>query len=159
MILAGAVVAASLSYWRGGVWRAEPSAGRHYFDAIRVLRALCREQRRGEASSLPLLRRRTHLALDEIEEILRRLHGAKWAVRTASGAWALSRKPADVGLADVFRLFVFEPEQGAGDGEDEALKDLAARAASWLEQGFAGTLEDLCAGREQEIPAIVEADG
>lgn len=142
VIVAGAVVAASLSYWHGGAWRIEQTAGRAFLDAIRVLRALRDGQRRGEGLSLPMLRRETRLALGEIEDILRRLREANWVVRTAAQGWVLARGGNDIPLAEIFRLFVFQPEAEAV-ANDAALQAMQARVAACMDQALAGSLEDL----------------
>jgi len=148
VIVGGAVLAASLSYWRGGAWRIERTAGRRYFNAIRILRALYLGQRRGEGLTLPALRRETHLALDEIEDVLRQVRDAKWVVRTAAQGWVLARDAGDIMVAEIFRLFVFRPEAGEALGNDAALREVAERASSCLDEALAGSLHDLCARPE-----------
>lgn len=151
MIVAGAVVAASLSYWRGGAWRIERTAGRCFFDAVHILRALRDGQKRGEGLTLPMLRRATHLALGEIEDILRRLRDENWVVRTAAQGWMLARNAGDIPLAEIFRLFVFRPESEAAEN-DAGLQVLQSQVAACLGQALAGSLEDMCA-----LPADSEA--
>jgi len=144
VIVAGAVVAASLSYWRGGAWRIERTAGQSYFDALRLLRALRRGQQCGAAPSLQMLRRETHLALETLEDILRQLRDAKLVERTARQGWMLARNATDISLADVFRLFVFRPESGVPEGDELALQELAQRVSGRFEEALSGSLEDLC---------------
>ena len=145
VVVAGAVVAASLSYWRGGAWHIERTAGQNYFDALRVLRALRHGQQRGAALSLQMLRQETHLALEALEDILRQLGDAKLVERTARQGWVLARNATDISLADVFRLFVFRPESGVSEGDDLSLQELAQRASGRFEEALSGSLEDLCA--------------
>ena len=143
VVVVGAVVASSLSYWSGGAWHVERSAGKRYFDAIRVLKALGDGQHQGRAMNLQSLRRETHLPFDELEDILRQLADHKWVVRTGGQGWFLARNPADIPVADVFHLFVFDPRGGVKEKDDPALRALAGRAASHLEEALAGSLEDL----------------
>lgn len=144
VVVAGAVVAASLSYWRGGAWRIERTTGQNYFDALRVLRALRHGQQRGMAPSLQMLRQETHLALEALEDILRQLRDAKLVERTARQGWMLARNATDISLTDVFRLFVFRPESGVPEGDDLALQELAQRVSGRFEEALSGSLEDLC---------------
>jgi membrane protein len=148
VIVTGAVAAASLSYWHGGAWRIKHTAGRRYFDAIRVLCALCRGQRRGEGLGLQALRRETRLALGEIEDILWQLRDAKWAVRTAAQGWVLARNAGDIMAADIFRLFVFEPVTTEAPENDALLQAQTERLASSLGETLAASLQDLCANSE-----------
>ncbi|BCB28071.1 UPF0761 membrane protein [Sulfurimicrobium lacus] len=144
VVVAGAVVAASLSYWRGGAWRIERTTARNYFDALHVLRALRHAQQRGAALSLPLLRQETGLALGELEDILRQLRDASLVERTARQGWMLARNAAEISLADVFRLFVFRPESSVPQNGDRPLLELAQRASGHIDEALSGSLEDLC---------------
>jgi membrane protein len=144
VVVSGAVVAASLPYWRGGMWRIERTAGRRYLDALCVLQALCRGQYRGEALSLAALQRETRVTLEELESILRQLRDAHWVARTAGQGWLLSAHPGDIAVLEVFRLFVFNPGQELPAGCDARLVELSGRAAASLEQALAVSLEDLC---------------
>lgn len=148
VVVTGAVVAASLSYWGGGAWRIERTAGQNYFDALRVLRALRQAQRSGAAPSLPMLRQETHLALEALGDILRLLRDAKLVERTARHGWMLARGASDISLADVFRLFVFQPESEVAGSEDQALQELAQRVSARFAETLSGSLEDLCATSE-----------
>jgi membrane protein len=148
VVVSGAVVAASLSYWHGGMWRIERTAGRRYLDALCVLQALCRAQHRGEALTLAALQRETHVALEELENILRQLRDARWAARTAGQGWLLSAHPGDIAVLEVFRRFVFRPDEALPAGSDANLAALSERTASSLGQALAGSLEDLCAKGE-----------
>lgn len=143
VVVSGAVVAASLSYWRWGAWRIERTAGRRYFDALRLLRVLHRGQRQGVALNLQFLRQETQVALDELEDILRRLRDASLVERTTRQGWMLARDADDIRLAEVFRLFVFKPESGMSEGDDQALRELALRLSGHCEEALGGTLADL----------------
>lgn len=144
VVVAGAVVAASLSYWRGGAWRIERTAGQNFFDALSVLRALRYAQQRGTAPGLPALRKETCLALEALEDILRRLREANMVERTARQGWMLARDARDIPLVDVFRLFVFRPENAGPAGDDLTLRELAQRVSGRFEEALSGSLEDLC---------------
>ncbi len=145
VVVSGAVVAASLPYWRGGVWRIERTVGRRYFDALCVLQALCRAQHRGEALTLAALQRETRVTLEELEDILLQLRDVRWVARTAGQGWLLSAHPGDISILDVFRHFVFKPDEDLPAGSDGNLAELSERAASSLKQALVGSLEDLCA--------------
>jgi membrane protein len=93
--------------------------------------------------NLQLLRQETQVALDELEDILRRLRDANLVERTTRQGWVLARDADDIRLADVFRLFVFKPEASAPEGEDRALRELAQRISGHCEEALSGTLADL----------------
>jgi membrane protein len=68
VVLGGAVIAASLSYWRGDAWLVKWTPGRRFYDALRVLRELYRIHQTGGTLTTRQLRDRIHLGLDELEE-------------------------------------------------------------------------------------------
>jgi membrane protein len=149
VVVSGAVVAASLPYWRGGMWRVERTAGRRYFDALCVLQSLCRAQRRGEVLALTALQHETHVPLEELEDILLQLLDAHWVARTGGQRWLLSAHPGDIALLEVFHRFVFKPGEDLPADSDANLATLSERASSSLEMALSGSLEDLCATPEQ----------
>ncbi|MEW5942272.1 MAG: YihY family inner membrane protein [Pseudomonadota bacterium] len=143
-VVAGALVAASLSHWRGGAWQIEKTPGRLFYEVLRILHALYRAQQAGEAVRLQELRDEARLGLEEIEDVLERLSAASWAHRVAGNAWALSRSPADIRIADVFRQFVFKPEDVPAEGElDKRLAVLLKDTSARLDEAMAGSLREL----------------
>lgn len=147
-VVAGALVAASLSHWRGGAWQIEKTPGRLFYDVLRILRALHAAQQAGEAVRLQELRGEVRLGLEEIEDVLERLSAANWAHRVAGNAWALSRSPADIRIADVFRQFVFKPEDVPLEAViDDRLAELVRNTAIHLDEVMAGSLQELYAAR------------
>lgn len=107
VILVGAEVAASLSYWRGGAWRAELTPARHFYEALRVLRVLYRVQQEGDAVTLRRLRRSLHLGFEDMEGILESLADAGLARRVDDGGWVALRSAESVTVGEVFRHFVY----------------------------------------------------
>lgn len=97
---------------------------------------------------MQVLRRETQLALGEIEDILWQLRDVKWVVRTAAQGWVLARNAGDIMAADVFRLFVFEPETAQASENDALLRAQTERLAASLGETLAGSLQDLCASSE-----------
>ena len=122
VVLMGAVIVASLSYWRGNAWQMERAPGRQFYDALQVIRILYRAQEKGEQVTLRQLRQEVNLGFDELEKILERLSEFKWAKRFASNGWALVIDPQKIQVSEVYRLFVFHPlqfEQNNGVKLDE----------------------------------------
>ena len=111
VILLGAEIAATLSHWRAGTWQASREPGWHFIAALQILQALAQAQASGHTINLANLRKRVDFGLEEIEEVLHRLEQNNLARRTEKDAWLLSRAPQDIQLAEVYRLFVFDPSQ------------------------------------------------
>lgn len=120
VVLVGAVIAASLSYWRGDAWLVKWTPGRRFHDALRVLRELYQVHQTGGTLTPRQLRQRIHLGLDELEEILECLSRGDWVRKVNGGGWLLSKNPHEIQVSDIYRAFVFEPGKPVGvQPEDE----------------------------------------
>ncbi|HUX64626.1 YihY family inner membrane protein [Sulfuricella sp.] len=112
VVLSGAVIAAALPYWNTSMHRGEEVAGRGFFAALAVLKAIYQAHRAGETLSLQRLLRESDLGLEDIEDILDRLNEVNWVGSVEGGGWTLTRSAEAIRLADVYRVFVFDPDQG-----------------------------------------------
>lgn len=120
VVLMGAVIAASLSYWRGNAWMMKWTPGRRFYDALRILRELYQIHQTGGTLTTRQLRQRIHLGLDELEEILECLSRGDWVRKVNGGGWLLAKNPHEIQVSDIYRAFVFEPGKTTGmPPEDE----------------------------------------
>jgi membrane protein len=111
MVLLGAVIAASLSSWRFGEWRRDPTAqGKQFLDALRVLQVLAEGFSSGKVETYSTLRERLDLSLEEMEPVLERMAAADLVRQVKGGGWVLILDPAKITVADIYRLFTFRPE-------------------------------------------------
>jgi membrane protein len=108
--LLGAVIAASLPNWRGEVGAQERAPGYQFYHALQILQALYQSLKTGELANLPRLRKQLHLGIEDIEEVLQRLSTIGWVRKAAGEGWMLARDAAQLTVADVYRLFVFDPQ-------------------------------------------------
>lgn len=112
VVLSGAVIAAALPYWNTSMHRGGEVAGREFFAALAVLKAIYQAHRAGETLSLQRLLHESDLGLEDIENILDRLNEVNWVGSVEGGGWTLTRSAEAIRLADVYRVFVFDPDQG-----------------------------------------------
>ena len=155
--LSGAAFVAAMHYLWHGRWRHVPSRGSAFVEALDILEVL--QEARGDGVDEATLRQRTGLGLDEIEAALHRMQEAGWVemfhpaalVRlrerklraNRADVWRLTVDPDQLTLAQVFRLFVFDPPMDSpiakkidrviGEGLGESLsrhfaRDVSARA-------------------------------
>lgn len=141
VILLGAVIAATLSHWRGGTWQLSRAPGWQFADALRLLQALANAQHAGHSASLAWLSQHVELGLEEMEALLERLAQANIVRRMNKDTWLLSRAPQDISTADVFRLFVFDSESKADEGD--AYQTLLAKLGQQHQATLTPTLADL----------------
>ena len=133
VVLSGAVITAALPYWNPAMRRGGVAAGREFFAALAVLKAVYLAHRVGKPLSLDHLLRESDVGLEDAEDILDRLNEANWVGSVEGGGWTLIRSAEQIRLADVYRLFVFDPGQGssapgiAGVRADVLLTGLADR--------------------------------
>lgn len=122
--IAGALVAASLSHWRGATWETRHLSGALLIDGLRVLAALYR-------AKAPLtfreLRREAPISIEDLECLLEQFRGVGW-IEKSGKAWSL-RHNLRLTLFDVYRLLVFNPAEIAALPEEEkALADALKRS-------------------------------
>lgn len=141
VILLGAVIAAALSYWRGGTWQILRAPGWQFEAALRLLQALAEAQRAGHSVNLAWLSRHVDLGLEEMEALLDRLTQANFVRRADKDAWLLSRAPRDISTADVFRLFVFDAKSKSA--VDDAYQTLLGKLGEQHQAALTPTLADL----------------
>lgn len=147
--LLGALVAAALPVVKYERWWHVPTPGSAFIDAMLVLKELYEVRMSGASSAIDasMIRARTRLGFDESENLLQTMFDAGWVGRIKADVprrfnwgkritegmdyWTLLANPAQLRVADVYRLFVFNV---AGDAS------LAREVESAVEQGLSQTL-------------------
>ncbi len=122
VVLAGAVITSSLSWWQGDAWRRRFEPRRRFLDALEVLVMLDKAQIVGKALTPAQLRLGVRAGFDELGSVLDRLAREGYVQRSVADRWVLSRKLSSITLADLFSLFVYRSQSGAGDTMSQALE-------------------------------------
>jgi membrane protein len=107
-VLVGAVLTASLPYWRGEPTNDPSSALRLYY-AVRTLDLMHTRMDNGQAPTLRQLALHLRIGFDTLAYLLEELSRAHIARKFHHNQWELARPPADIPLAELYRLFVFDP--------------------------------------------------
>ncbi|MEN3297496.1 MAG: rane protein [Burkholderiales bacterium] len=131
VVLLGAVIAAALPVVKYERWWHVPTPGSAFVDAMEVLKVLylARDSAANAGVESGAIRAATRLGFDEMENLLERMLGvgwvgrvkaeqprrAQWGKRITEGldTWVLLANPHQLTVADVYRLFAFQPQ---GDG-------------------------------------------
>ena len=158
VVLLGAVMAAVLPEWRERAFQSDRVPGAQFLDALRILRALWEAHRAGDIVTVSRLHAAVRLTMDRIEAILDEMSAVQWVGKVAHG-WALIKDPAEITVADAYRLFVFRadatlPARGPGPELDR----LGLEVAGAIESNLRYSLEDLfrrAAAPEAAAPAPV----
>jgi membrane protein len=110
VVLLGAVVVAALPEWRQQSVQGRSAPGSNFVYALQVLKALWQAQQRGDVVTVPQLHANLHIRYERIETILEVMQNASWVNRALPSGWVLHRNPATIAVAEVYKLFVFDPE-------------------------------------------------
>jgi membrane protein len=129
-VLLGALIASSLPHWRGAKERElEPAAQLYY--ALRILKAMDEGLHSGTVLTLPAFSRKLHLGFELLEPVLGRLAEADMVSKLEDEGWGLIRDLDHVQLGELWRLFVFDLQAAAVQGDDggigEWLSDMTRR--------------------------------
>jgi len=152
VVLSGAVIAAALPHWNTPIRQGGGAAGRGFFAALAVLKAIYQAHQAGETLSLQRLLDESDLGLEDIEDILDRLNEVNWVGSVEGGGWTLIRSAEGIRLADIYRVFVFDPDQDclapciAGTRTGVLLSGLTTK----LDEALSLSLKDFSAQAEQD---------
>ena len=145
-ILLGALITASLSHWRGGSTRHISAAAQLYY-ALRILRVMSEGMHSGAAQTVPALSGRLNIGFDVLEQTLEKLAQANVVSRLAAGhGWAMVRDMEHVRLAELYRLFVFDPSMLAAQDDDVDILAWFGQIERHVADTTTVTLHDLFAG-------------
>jgi membrane protein len=128
VVLLGAIVVATLPEWRQQTLHGRLAPGSNFVYALQVLKALWQAQQRGAMATVPQLHGALHIRYERIETLLETMQRAAWVNRAAAAGWVLHRNPATIAVADVYKLFVFDPAMPVPASEQQPEWVSAARA-------------------------------
>jgi membrane protein len=134
VVLVGAVFAAALPVVKYERWWHMPTPGSAFVDAMAVLKVLyeAREAGRSSAVDAGAIRASTRIGFEEAETLLDRMLDAGWVGRLKPEGlkrvqwgkrvkerdkWTLLANPHQLRVADVYRMFAFNPSGGSGTAE------------------------------------------
>jgi membrane protein len=143
-ILLGAVVAASLSYWRTPTAH-QLSPVRQLLAALRVLEIMAAGLQQGKVSSFPELSRSLHLGYDVLDEILEKLADANMVRNTEGNGWLLVRDTGHIRAAELLHLFVLNHGTLPAGDDNDPLRQWVTTSIERLEQRDDLTLQELFA--------------
>ncbi|HSC81661.1 MAG TPA: YihY family inner membrane protein [Chitinolyticbacter sp.] len=106
IVLGGAVLSASLSYWHGDGWRWERHHGTRFEQAVRILMTLAQAHTHGEVLHIDTLRRRVGLGIDATHGLLEVMSERGWVEASREGAWLLATSIERIRLVDIFETVV-----------------------------------------------------
>ncbi|ENX1596354.1 YihY family inner membrane protein [Neisseria gonorrhoeae] len=108
LVLGGAVLTSSLSYWQGEAFRRGFDSRGRFDDVLKILLLLDAAQKEGRTLSVQEFRRHINMGYDELGELLEKLarHGYIYSGRQG---WVLKTGADSIELSELFKLFVYRP--------------------------------------------------
>jgi membrane protein len=143
-ILFGAVIAASLSYWRTpAAQHFAPAA--QFLDALRVLQSMANGLQQGKLITLPELSQSLHLGYDILENLLEKLVSADIVRKAEGSGWLLMRDMNHVRATELLHLFVLDRGSLQATQTDDPLRQWLAACTEQFDQRTDITLQELFA--------------
>ncbi|WP_373753039.1 YihY family inner membrane protein [Neisseria weixii] len=123
MVLAGAVLTSSLSYWRDNAFRRNFDSSGRFDDVLKILLLLDAAQQEGKAMLVQELRAHINMGYDELGELLEKLarHGYVYAGKQG---WVLKTSADKIDLAELFKIFVYSPSYMKKDKVNAAVDQI-----------------------------------
>lgn len=109
ILLAGAVLTASFSYWWGDAFRYGYDIRARFDDVLKIVLVLYEAQQKGRSVTIQRLRKNVHVGYDELGNLLDSLAKANYVAMEKRG-WLLKTNPHNIVLSDLFSMFVYKPK-------------------------------------------------
>ncbi|HFB1028807.1 TPA: YihY family inner membrane protein [Neisseria gonorrhoeae] len=108
LVLGGAVLTSSLSYWQGEAFRRGFDSRGRFDDVLKILLLLDAAQKEGKALPVPEFRQHINMGYDELGELLEKLARYGYIYSGRQG-WVLKTGADSIELSELFKLFVYRP--------------------------------------------------
>ncbi|WP_339763982.1 YihY family inner membrane protein [Neisseria gonorrhoeae] len=108
LVLGGAVLTSSLSYWQGEAFRRGFDWRGRFDDVLKILLLLDAAQKEGRTLSVQEFRRHINMGYDELGELLEKLARYGYIYSGRQG-WVLKTGADSIELSELFKLFVYRP--------------------------------------------------
>lgn len=108
LVLGGAVLTSSLSYWQGEAFRRGFDSRGRFDDVLKILLLLDAAQKEGKALPVQEFRRHINMGYDELGELLEKLARYGYIYSGRQG-WVLKTGADSIELNELFKLFVYRP--------------------------------------------------
>ena len=108
LLLGGAVLTSSLSYWQGEAFRRGFDSRGRFDDVLKILLLLDAAQKESRTLSVQEFRRHINMGYDELGELLEKLARYGYIYSGRQG-WVLKTGADSIELSELFKLFVYRP--------------------------------------------------
>ena len=144
-ILLGALIASSLSHWRGNPVKKMTAAAKLYY-AMRILKVMNEGLRNGNVQTIPMLSAKLRIGFDTLELILEELSRVKIVRKLAGKGWAMVRDVQHIQVSELYRLFVFNLSSMTARQDDAKIHQWLIQMEQRVAETATTTLHDLFYG-------------
>ncbi len=141
VVLFGAVITASLTYWKNNAWQIAESPYQKFQDALRILRVLYVAYEQNSTTCLRDFKSQVPIALESLEDQLSYLVEVGLVNRDSQQEYRLIKQPQDIQLRDVYRLFF--PVPYANLDLDEQTLTVMREISKTIDENLRQTLHSL----------------
>lgn len=143
VVLLGAVMVAVLPQWRLGEERAGARGDSAFFRALVLIEQLDAARRRSAAPRAGELALSAGMLEDAADTLLDAMENKGWVRRVEPGGWVLAADLGTLSLADVYRLFAFDPagERASGSPLVRGARNLVGRVLDDLDTPLEALIE------------------
>lgn len=156
VVLGGAILTSSLSYWRGEAWLRPDDARRNFQDTIEILLLLYQGQKDGRAVNLYQMRQRIRAGFDQLGMLLETLVKHAYVQQGRDG-WVLKRSADHIMLSDVLRLYISDQATDQANRIEETVNAFLQPIFSSLDISLQ-TFAEQTALADISLPATPEPD-
>ena len=149
-ILLGALIASSLSHWRGNPVAKISAAARLYY-ALRILRLMSDGLKTGSVQTTLILSRQLRVGFDALEAILDDLVRIKIVRKLADRGWVMIRDIQHVYLNELYRLFVFDPASMVARQDDAEIHQWLVQMNRHVAEAASISLAELFDGKNSSV--------
>lgn len=106
VVISGAVLTSTFSYWRGEAFRRQLDAQGRFDDVLKILLLLDEAQQKSRAVKVQQLRHHINMGYDELGDLLEQLARYGYTFQGRSG-WVLKTKAENIIISDLFKHFIY----------------------------------------------------
>lgn len=136
IVLGGAVISATLSYWHNDGWQWDDHHGTRFEQAMRILSELALAHQQSYILHINELRKRVGLGVDATQYLLDQMAERDWVESNRDGEWFLAGSANNIMLNQVFELIVSplssDEKSGLAPQMEQAKAALAISLADYL---------------------------
>ncbi|EGY53262.1 YihY family protein [Neisseria shayeganii 871] len=155
VILTGAVLTASLSYWEGDAFRREFGNGGRFDDVLKVLLLLSQAQDKGQSIKIQEFRSHINMGYDELGDLLEKLALKGYITQSRHGNWLLKTAPEHIRVGELFSLFVYRSSDNEKDDVGRAVQQVMEPALAATDMTLAEFICRAESAPDVDLPVFV----